>query len=368
MIYTLNTNGYLLYPVAKTSLKLSDREVYDMINSEFLTMVNRLDEKGVDYDKLKRALIPNQDKDNNEVCFVFDSNLTDSDWYGYKIFSKLIPLMDKKSTYSILAGDYIDISRRNDAEMQVYLHKALSEVIDVWNESTYKHSSQYFLVYINSITKNQIVDILRELKNEKWFYGYALLNSTSNFKTYLSYILTHICIKARDRIIVRHPVDYEDNENINMIGYPYEENGFKLVSINEDSYGPFLSYKIESFLPDKDDISFSLNALFPKFDSTEKLKLNISESKWQYLIGNTTGKGGIINSLDIDDKDKNRFAELIFRHICGNYVYNLRRNNYGDYLFNVCVELPTKSNKIRRTTIALKYYPDSGIIDIVTIT
>ena len=37
-------------------------------------------------------------------------------------------------------------------------------------------------------------------------------------------------------------------------------------------------------------------------------------------------------------------------------------------MFNVCIELPTKKNNLRKTTVSLKYHPNSGIIDIITIT
>ena len=37
-------------------------------------------------------------------------------------------------------------------------------------------------------------------------------------------------------------------------------------------------------------------------------------------------------------------------------------------MFNTCVELPTVNGHLRRTTIALKYHPDTGTIDVVTVT
>lgn len=367
MIFTINTNGYVLYPVIKSYFELSDHEVHKMINDEFSVMVDRLDMKGVKYANLKRALIPNQDKDNNEVCLVFDSSLIDSSFYGFEIFSKLLPLLDTDSTYSILAGDYID-TLKDLPDSQQYLFDSLNEVITKCNSSFYQHSSQYYLIYINSITNGQLSSIVNELQNSNWFYGYSLLNANSRFKTYLSYILSHVCIKSRKTVILSHPSDYDDIENVNMLGYPFEENGFKLVSINEESFGPFLSYKIESIVPDKEDVSFSFNALFPRFDSMEKLKLDFPDGKWSYVNGNINGKKGIIKSLAFENISKDEFSEIIFKQICGNYIYNLKINEFGDFLFNVCIELHTRSGNIRKTTVALKYKPECGEISVVTIT
>ena len=231
------------------------------------------------------------------------------------------------------------------------------------------HSSQYYLIYVNRLSGGQRLKIVEGLYPYSWFAGFANLTYRSLFKSYLSNILTSVCIKSKNRIIISHPSDCADEENINMRGFPFETNGFSLSSINDDSYGAFLSYKIESEVPDKDDIGFSFNALFPKFDSFEKVTLNISDDKWsKYLTDKKKGKGQIIELLGYDSDDKKRFTGEVFKKICANYIYNLKENQYGDLMFNVCVEFPTIHGNIRKTTIALKYHPDSGLIDIVTLT
>lgn len=97
-----------------------------------------------------------------------------------------------------------------------------------------------------------------------------------------------------------HPSDYLDNENVNINGFLFEDNEFSILSINDDSYQMFLSYKLESG-PDK------------------------------------SKKGRIIDVL-------------------------------GYTMFNICVDLPTINNRLRKTAIALKYYPEKGEMEIVTIT
>ena len=131
----------------------------------------------------------------------------------------------------------------------------------------------------------------------------------------------------------------------------------------------FLTYKIESEVPDQNDVSFSFNALFPKFDSFEKIALHISDDKCnQYLIDKEKGKGQIMESLGYTSVDKDRFVKKICSLICANYIYDLRKNEYGDLLFNTCVKLPTIHGNLRKTTIALKYHPNTGTVDVITIT
>lgn len=368
VIYTFNAYGFLLYPVMKSFFELSDIKVYQDIRSGFELLQKQLSIKDISYDDLKGALIPNQDSDKKEICLVIDAMQVDDLDYGRYVFDKLIPLLDKKSTYSILCGDYVDILQRLQ-DSQTYLYSALNEVLERSNVFEYKHSNQYFLIYFNRLSSTQQRKIVEGICQYPWFTGVADLTYSSRFKTYCSLILTSVCIKNRGKIIASHPSDYMDDENVNMRGFPFEENGYTFYSINEDSFGSFLSYKIEKHVSDKTDVSFSFNALFPKFNSIEKIDLKILDEKWfLYLTDRESGKGKLLETLGYGPEKKEDFQRAIFRQIREKYIYNLRQNEYGDLMFNVCVELPTVDKSLRRTTIALKYLPEKGEISVITIT
>ena len=348
---------------------MNDKDVYQAIQDGFQILQKQLALKGISYNNLKGALIPNQDKDKFETCLIIDSSKIESSDYGYYVFEKLIPYLDHESTYSILCGDYIDITDGKYPDSQQFLYIAMDDILERYHESQYIHSSQYFLIYINRLSTVQRQNILDGLGQYEWFTGFADLTHRSIFKSCISMILVNVCIKNGSKVIMSHASDYSDEENINMRGFPFESNGFQLSSINEESYGAFLSYKIESQVPDVEDISFSFNALFPRFDSFKKIELSISDDKWsKYLTDIERGKGRIIESLGYASDDKERFTKEIFRQVCANYIYNLRENEYGDLMFNVCIELPTVHDNIRKTTIALKYHPDSGVAEVVTLT
>ena len=65
-IYTFNAAGFLLYPVAKAYFSLDDKDVYKMIEDGFSILQKQLSLKGISYNELKGALIPNQDKKRAE--------------------------------------------------------------------------------------------------------------------------------------------------------------------------------------------------------------------------------------------------------------------------------------------------------------
>lgn len=367
MIYTLNTKDYMLYPLMKSSLKLSDEDVYDEISYDFETLIKRLSLKKISYQKLKGALIPNQDKDKYETCFVIDTTQL-ADEQIYNIYKKIIPLFSKESTFSVLSGDYIDVLQINRYSQQT-LKAALNEHLVRCNSSTFRHSSQYYLIYINRLSANQRWHIVENLMKHPWFTGFVDVTHRSRFKSYLSYILPSSFIKCVNNIIASHSAEYNDDENINIKGYPFEDNGYTYISINEESFNPFLSYKIESEVPDTDDIRFSFNALFPKFNSLDKLKLTVADNKWDnYLIDTEKGKGKILQSIGYTPDEKERFIKETYKQICSNYIYNLEKNEHNILKFNVCVDLPTTNGHYRKTTVSLKYIPDSGEISIITIT
>lgn len=367
-IYTFDNSGYIGYSLIKKISNMSDEDIYDTISEDFDLLLRRLEMKEISYDDLKGALIPNQNKDMYETCLVIDRTKVSSSGYGRYVFGEIIPLMDGKSTYSILHGDYIDILNGRKG-IQKLLKDALEENLYRCNESVYQSSEQYYLIYINRLTKSQRDRIVAGLEKFPWFTGYIDATYNSIFKSYIAGVLTNLGIKCKKKIIAPHPLDYKDEDNVNMLGYPFERFGFQYVSINDRSFYPFLCYKIERIFSDKEDVGFAFNALFPRFDSMDKIHLEIRDEKWdKYLTNKEKGKGEILERLGFKNVDKQRFADLIYRKICSNYLYNLRKNEYGDYLFNVCVELETIHGNIRKTTIALKYLPDLGVIQVNTIT
>lgn len=365
MIYTFNTKDNIIYQLMKSYFKLSDLEVYHTIHEEFERFKQVLRQKGIDYKSLKGALIPNQEKDKHEICLVIDTSQIENSFYGYEIFKTLLPCLDQQSTYSVLCGDYIAIIK--DKEAQSQLKYLLNYNLKCYNKSNYRHSTQYYFIYFNRLTSSQLAEIIKGLCTYKWFVGYIDVTFNSSFKNYIAHILVHSFIKNKNKVILSHPSDCSDYENMNVNGYPFNENGFMYYSINEELYYQFLSYKIESKILDKEDVAFSINSLFPKFQSIDGLDLDVDDNKWYNYLTDEEKKGKLLNTLGFKKIDKEKFKKQIFESICSNYIYNLEENEYG-LKFNICVDLMTVNGNMRKTMIALKYLPAEGRILVITVT
>lgn len=368
MIFTINSRDNVLLSVGKNLLNLSDNEVHNQIQQEYLLMVERLRAKHIDYASLKKALVPSQSKKHHELCLAIDSLAISDPCYGHVVLREILKALDKSSTYSILAGDYVNRLHNYGNGPRQLLHNALYEVLTIIHPSQYIDSEQYFLVYFNSVTETQADAIISRLSMHKWFHGYAFIDYDSLFKSYLADSLCVLCVKAKNKIICAQPADYSSVNSIGLCGYPVEQAGFIPIGIDDISFSLFLSYKIETIFEDETDQGFSINAILPKFDSIGKLRLNISEEKFRYLCSDKTGKDGIMKSIGYNQNDLAEFCKTVYLKICKKYIFNLERNKYGVYKFNVCIDIPTVEGKYRKTTIALKYSIETGMVDLLTIT
>ena len=143
MIYTLNARGNVLLPATVNMLNLNNSQYAKMVLSVHNEAKSKLANKGIDYNKLKSALIPVH-KDKYEIALVFDSQLIESDWYGNDVFEHVLPSLNKESTCSILCGDII----ADYLPCEIVFQILMNDMVQI-HPTTFRHPTQYFVVYIN---------------------------------------------------------------------------------------------------------------------------------------------------------------------------------------------------------------------------
>lgn len=368
MIYTINND---VVSIVRDLFSMKDEHIYTMIQDMFSNCKTVLDNKGIKYDSLQNALIPTKSLKHFEIAFWFDTCKISSSNYGHEIMKVILSVMDKNSVYSVLSGDYIDIIEKQNS--QKILFDILEEKIVKKNKSDLKLSDQLYIIYFNCINEQQKNAILDKLSSFDWFYGYTDLFDASKLKSYLSKILINKFIKCKSYVILPNPDGImNEEENVNIHGYPYEDNGFKIISIDEESFDSFLSYKLETCLLDPKDSAYAINSIYPRFEYMKNLSFEILEDKWMYLNRETTkdqkGKGEIMGILDPEIRNLESFKEYISQNLCNNYIYKLEKNEYGDYKFCECIGLKTQNGHYRKTLLSLKYLPDEHKISLITIT
>ncbi len=357
-IHMLNARDNVIMTLIDHEYNLSMNEE---INADFEMLIRVLQKKGIDYYKLSKALIPLRDEEKYEYAFIFNSKYFDDKtmFYGEKIINKILSIINKESTQSILIGDYIKLEKMSDN----ILKEMFIEKIEYVNKCEYVYSAQFFIVYINNITKKQVSNMIEKLKDESYFVGVMNLKYSSRIKQYLSLILCPICIKIKNNVIVSQ-VSYNDKENYNERGYAYEENGFNLISINEMLYDLFLAYKIPNGIMDKEDLKFSYNILTNIAPEYENLKVIIDDAKWEKYLKRE--KAEDMKILGLYDKKKEDLEKYILINMYNNYIYNIEENEFGDFKFNVLIENYDNNGLKKNALVSLKYIPNKNEVKLIT--
>lgn len=358
-IFTLDARGHVLLEVMTDYFKLDANRVHDEINDMFIDTVGILKSKKVAYQQLRTCLTPTIDK--KEVVLVFDTLQISSAWYGGEIFRKIIPLLSKDSSHSVLCGDYIG---ENDIQEDLF-YTLVANLVSA-NKSEYKNSSQYFLVYINNLSDKMLEDILNGLSSYQPFSGHVDVSYSSPLKDYCSFILSNSFIKYKKLIISGHEDDRDNNEDINVQGYDFEENGYKCVSLQTSYFGMFLSYKIERpvFKGFERDSDFAINSMTPVVMPIDDFQIEIDPRKLQYLQEKKTG---LMEKAETLDFTKEELEELIRSKIANNYIYHLTNlKEHGTKKFNIIIEKELSNGGFFKQMVSLEYLPNDKKLRLIT--
>lgn len=359
-IHTLNARGNILLEVIRDQFKLSPPLMLKQIQCMLAETTATLNGKGIRYDDLKTALVPDVKK--QEIALVFNILDIEAAWYGYCIHEKLIPLFHKKSTHSILVGDCIAKEHLQDR-----IKYAFNNEIIAAKSFSYAHSEQFYVVYINNLSDNMVSTFHSKLSQFSPYAGYFNLTYSSFIKTYLSTVLANCYIKHRNIILMQHEDDRENQEDINMLGYPFTQYDYDYHSLQSTFFGTLLSYKIERivFKDFEVDTEFSLNAVSDKPGSLPEFSIQIDIKKFDYLLekkGHSLQRLGIPN----DATGLEKLKHLITTKISSNYIYNMSHDSQHNTMkFNIMLEGISETKS--RHLVALEYQPEEKVLRLITL-
>jgi hypothetical protein len=154
------------------------------------------------------------------------------------------------------------------------------------------------------------------------YVGYIPATFQTPAKTYLSNTLVNTFVKYGDVVIMGHEDDRPNEENVNMIGYPFDDYRYRVRSLQSSYYGLFLSYKVErAVYPGFEvDTEMSLNAISQHMIPLDGCAIQLDEAKHEYLKAEKRGK---LQKAGIADLNRDQLAALIKGKIAASYIYNL---------------------------------------------
>lgn len=358
-IHTLNARGNGMLEVIRDYFGLSPDRMLLEIQGMRAQVARTLKSKGVNYDDLRAALVP--DREKLEIALIFDTMQIEDSWYGYQVFERIIPLLDPRTKNSILVGDYIGSNSQQET-----LYEAFCEAVCPVRRIDYRHSSQFYVVYINNLTDTAFQKLADGLIDYEPYVGCANTTYHSFFKTLLSMKLVNLCVKAGRKIIQGHEDDRDDADNVNMSGMPFEENGYECISIRSDLEGVLLSYKIESPVFDgfEADREMAINSVNASPSTLDGFDVQVEDAKLEYI---KTAKAGSLHHAGLSDVSTQDLQEIIRGKLRSNYIYNMSYlAEHNVTKFSIVIEVPDEVGEPFRLMAALEYRPDDKVLRLLT--
>lgn len=349
-IWTLNARDSFLLRVARSHFNLGPTAVQREIEVAYRETVELLGQKGVDYTKLRAALVPQSG--GAEAVFIFDSEVE----YGPEPFRRVLQMLDKDHSCSILAGDLIGLPE--DLALSL-----LGEYVNWFKRPTLLHSSQLFGIYINNLTPARLEALCRSMENMSCYVGFSEVSYGTAFKTWMSMSLPPCYVKLRQVFITAHSDDLPEEENEDARGWLRRD--WRCISIANRYFELFLSFKIERELSgdDHEDVHLSLNGISDHPVDFSALDIEIAPEKLEYLRRKKTvslDRAGL-SELSVDE-----VRAQISSKIRSNYIYNLRYSaEWNQSLFNIMLEFLHEGQRFR-LMVALAYIPSSRTLKVTT--
>jgi hypothetical protein len=345
----------MVIDVIKKHFNLSFENIGNELRAQYSIMVDELMLKGIKYQNLKNILTPQKDK--KDICLVFDTSFIKESWYGNTIFKKYFPLIADFSGHCIFEGDLIGSN-----ENQTAIRHEMMKRIKIMNQTTYKNSCFYFLVYINNLTDKKLNTIINGLKPYKEFTGYFDFTYSCLLKEYISNIIGQRYFIYEKNIVISSSEYDISEENMNMVGYDFDKYGFHVKSISDMNYNIFLTYKIERkyFDIDISDQLYSLSAINNNVDFLRNFKINIEDEKLNYLLAK---KAGSMKTSKLWNMDKAMIEKLLLSKIDNDYIFNLEINEHNIVKFATIIENSEIPSKL---LLALEYLPEIKELRLIT--
>jgi hypothetical protein len=356
-ILTLNGRGHLLFPKVRDLFDLTNSQMRAEILTMQRTTIASLAAKKISYRDLRSGLTPTADR--NEAAFIFDSSVVESRAYGQEVMRHVLPLLDPRTTQSVLCGDLL-------GQNQQLIHKILNESMVLTKSFEFRHSALLFCVYVNNLSDAVLKSMHERLPMFAAYLGHIPTTFASRAKVYLSTTLVNVFLKNGKKIILAHEDDRSDEENVNLLGYPFEEHGYEIFSLQSTHFDIFLSFKIERpiFPGHEDDANLSLNAISNTILPLHDFVVVLEEAKHGYLVSNKLGK---LEKAGLASLNRDELACLIKSKVTANYIYNMLVNEHNVMKFNLMLEIERKDGGFpTRLMVGLEYSPNAKVLRVIT--
>jgi hypothetical protein len=200
------------------------------------------------------------------------------------------------------------------------------------------------------------------------YVGWINCYAPSFLKKYFSLILCNSFLKAGRIIIQGHEDDVRNGEDVNVVGYPFEEYGYTCKSLQSMYDDLFLHYKIErAVYPGwESDTLFSLNSISSTVVPLDECEVEVEEAKLQYLH---EWKEGSMKRSGLLSLSREELQAKIRERLADNYIFNMTyMAEHETMRFNTILNFIMRegAEKLVKLTVALEYKPSENRVRLIT--
>ncbi|KQQ43091.1 hypothetical protein ASF50_03600 [Nocardioides sp. Leaf307] len=280
------------------------------------------------------------------MALLFDSRQM-RDSYGDEAARAVLPLIDRRGNHSLLSGDLIwpDLNE---------VLKALDREAVLWDRPKILIPHQIYVIYLTNLSESNFFKLTSGVIGNPGAFGYVDCTYSGATKNMLATCLGSKYVKLAGKFVTSHVDDALPDVNQNTPGWPLEDLGYSVYSINGLHFDLFLRYKIESSLSSFafNDGHFALAAVAGIWRDPRSVPLHLDPSKLEYL---SKEKSGSLIRADLAGLTAEQIAQSIQEKLSSSYIYNLVWNSEKDYSnFAAMIEFPN-NGRVTRLRAALKY-------------
>lgn len=330
-IWTLNARDTVLFDVVKQHFKLSYADLGPELRTIHAATVEMLASKGIRYEELRSALVPHTEPELGDIALVFDTRRIDEGAYGMAIAERVLPLLERDWSGSILEGDLIPYDEDDAFGM-------LRGSLRCHRPAEIASTRQLCAVYLTNLNERRKSKLLAGLSEYLPYIGFMKVHYESRHKNWLSITLGNTYVKHGNTFIGRHEPDIEHVAEYNLGWWPLDEHDYRCVSLPSDLYfDPFLSYKIERAVPwFESDTLHGLSTISADPQDLDGFTVFVDPPKVDYL---RSQKAAILEVAGLTEVTAEELEAQIAMKVRQNYIYELeQRPEHNLSKFNVVLE------------------------------
>ncbi|MFE7124953.1 hypothetical protein [Streptomyces sp. NPDC057617] len=355
-IHSVTTHDNLLLAAMRNGFNLTDEAYHRRMRADHLHLSRALDELGIAYSSLAKALVP--DHRRREIALLFDSKRSNG-LYAVDVTEAWVAGLPrpKKSVpvNSILRGDLL----RAPAEK---VQAAMDKTVVYHRPYRVTYSELVYCVYVTNLSKAQADTLTSTAAEHPAYFGYADCTGRSTLKAFLGLSLMNSGLRVGDRILEGVYVDEEPNS----AGLPFEALGFTPTAVIDMLFLPFLGYRINSHLTgqNREDNRSALATLSPDAARLESPDIWMTPGRYGYL---QDGKHrDSVEQAGLLHLDQPALEAAVSKLVAQGYLYNLRLDKYGNLLYTALVDVEVEDGRYQTFTIGLRFNREDKRVELTT--